>query len=90
VRSLWCTVHSARGEIIALHTQLDEQHSMARHAEQIRRDVDATAGEYDKKLKQLRDALGKAEVRSEAPVKPKGLSSPPPLLLAARQAAKGG
>mmetsp|Transcript_50339 Transcript_50339/g.100243 ORF Transcript_50339/g.100243 Transcript_50339/m.100243 type:complete len:130 (-) Transcript_50339:115-504(-) len=35
---------------------------MARHAEQIRRDVDATAGEYDKKLKQLRDALGKAEL----------------------------
>ena len=52
----------ARAELAELHASLDEQRAAVRRAQQQARDHEAIAGEYEKKLKGLRDALGKAEL----------------------------
>ena len=52
----------ARAELAELHASLDDQRVAVRRAQQQARDHEAIAGEYEKKLKGLRDALGKAEL----------------------------
>lgn len=57
-------MNAARAEIGDLHSKLDEQRSTAIRATQDQQDLQAVNNEYEKRLKQLRDLLGKAEVRA--------------------------
>lgn len=61
-RKQLAALSGAHAEIASLHASIDEHRVAARRAQQHARDHEAIAGEYEKKLKSLRDALGKAEL----------------------------
>lgn len=52
----------AQAQAAELHEQLDEERVARRRAEQVARDHEANAAEFEKVLKTLRDALGRSEV----------------------------